>query len=489
MERLEVENLVAELKKAISKEIQKNRYENAFNIISVCAMLLYEANLYYMDEQLEDNIGDIAAHLVQQGCIGADFTPVDDTLLFFDGFGLNNRGLIQIYMNALCKIKKVIYVTFSDRKNEIPDVLRIIEQYKCKSVFIDRTTRINQIVQLDAIVKENKPGHFFLYSLPDDVLATAIMSVYDKRIKTYQINLTDHAFWLGAKHLDVCVDFRPYGAKISHEYRKIPQDKIVLVPYYPVVDLNKSFEGYPFEVKENQKVIFSGGSLYKTLGEGNKYYQIVDYILANYEEAVFWYAGSGDDSELKKIIAKYPHRAFFTNERKDLYQVIEHCYFYLSTYPVCGGLMFQYAARAGKIPVTLKHGNISDDFLIHQSGLGVEFESLDAIYEEIDHLMRDEEYTKTKSERMREAVISVQDFEREVKKLFSNEKSNYSDVIYEHIDTAAFRQIYLDEISETQVNELLARKSTTSLIKYLPIRYMKGVFSKLIQKIKCYGAN
>ena len=52
------------------------------------------------------------------------------------------------------------------------------------------------------------------------------------------------------------------------------------------------------------------------------------------------------EKEMKKIIKKYPNRAYLTPERSDLYQVLKHSVFYLSTYPLCGGLMYQYAAKA-----------------------------------------------------------------------------------------------------------------------------------------------
>ena len=44
---------------------------------------------------------------------------------------------------------------------------------------------------------------------------------------------------------------------------------------------------------------------------------------------------------------------------------LEKSYFYLSTYPICGGLMFQYAASAGKVPVTLKYDeDLTKGFLL-----------------------------------------------------------------------------------------------------------------------------
>lgn len=59
-----------------------------------------------------------------------------DTVLFWDGFGLNVRGLIQIYMKALCKVMKVVYVTYEDRKDQIPDVQDILNEYHAERYYV-----------------------------------------------------------------------------------------------------------------------------------------------------------------------------------------------------------------------------------------------------------------------------------------------------------------------------------------------------------------
>ena len=54
---------------------------------------------------------------------------------------------------------------------------------------------------------------------------------------------------------------------------------------------------------------------------------------------------------------------------------MEKCTLYLNTYPMFGGLMMRYAAMAGKIPITLKHGKDADGILIDQSKRKIEYAS------------------------------------------------------------------------------------------------------------------
>lgn len=475
MKNLYIEKLLNKLENAISDEFSVANYDMALRLISVCASLLYQTNIRYTDDYLEKTLEDISNKLNLYAFNNKDIS--NDTVLFYDGFGLNERGLIQIYLKAICKIKHVIYVTYEDRKDLIPNVDEILDQHGAEKYYIKKNTKsiIDMVMQLNNIVINGRPSQFFFYSVPDDVVATPILYKYKGIIKRNQINLTDHAFWLGAGCCDKCINFRAYGAKISYEYRHIEEERNVVIPFYPVIHRERAFDGFPFEVKSEQKIIFSGGSLYKTLSADNRYYNMVDHILSKYHDVIFWYAGSGDDSKLKKILSKYPKRAFHTEERSDLFQILENSDVYLSTYPLCGGLMFQYAASAGIVPVTLKQSSFSDDFLIEQENIKVVFENEEKLYEELDKLLTDNEYYEIRSKLMKKSVISQQVFEDEVRKLVYGQVSDLFKFKYEHIDSEEFQNLYLDRFSKSDINSLIVRRNTlnTAMVHY-PLEFLMG---------------
>ena len=105
-------HIVDKLKCGIKSEIRKKNYEAALELILNCANILYQTNLYYVDEDLEGYLKEIANKMEILSPIGEK----TDVIFFYDGFGLNSRGLAQIYIKALCQIKKVIYITYEDRK-------------------------------------------------------------------------------------------------------------------------------------------------------------------------------------------------------------------------------------------------------------------------------------------------------------------------------------------------------------------------------------
>lgn len=466
-----VEDIVSDLKKSANKAYEKNKYDEALSLVSICAAVLYQTNIYYRDNDLEGLVEKLAGNVCNRP---NNYQKNENVCLFWDGFGINDRGLAQIYLKALSRTKKIVYVTYEDRKDQIPDLKLILEEDGNKYLFIDRkkSSYSKQIKQLEKIIKDFMPSSFFFYSVPDDVVATPIMYSCEGLFKRVQINLTDHAFWLGAGCIDTCVEFREYGASISIGYRQIEANKIRIIPFYPMLHEERKFLGFPFEVKEGQKVVFSGGALYKTLGANNLYYKVVDRLLQENKNVIFWYAGSGDDSEMKNIIKKYPGRAYLTAERSDLFQVLKHSTFYLSTYPLCGGLMYQYAAKAGKVPVTLVSDEITDGFLLNQKKLHIEFCNVDEMFVEIEKLLNDSSYVKKRENEMINAVISEESFNIKVANIFSDDKINIS---FHYIDTSSFQQWYLDTLTKQDVERTLIRKNAVGVgIKYYPGRFLRG---------------
>lgn len=483
MERNRVIKLVVDFNEKIGRTIENKHYNDALELIYSCAMLLYNTNVYYVNDALEENVQAIANGLFSTEIKRVECDGLEqDTILFYDGVGLDIRGLARIYLEALVRDYNVCYVTYADREGEIPGILQTVRENGGTVFFINRARPVSMIRQLNAVLQKCRAEKFFFYAFPYDVVAPVLMQAYEGILTRYQINLTDHAYWLGARAIDRCIEFRDYGASISSEYRGIPREKIVKLPFYPKVT-PQEFQGFPFPVADGQKVVFSGGSLYKTFGEGNKYYQIVDYILDKHSDVIFWYAGGGDDSELKKCMARHPGRVFHTPERPDLFQILQHVSFYLSTYPICGGLMYQYAAAAGTLPLTLRANEDNDGFLLNQEQMHVIFDTVEELKQEIDRVLTDESYRQSRSAQMQGAVISPEQFSVGLRQILTFDTSP-QEICYRHIDTEAFRANYLVNFTEQDMLWLCVRKETIhAMVRYLPGMALRGILLKLRLKL------
>lgn len=466
--------ILAKCKAEIQRDLDREKIKEALQLTHMASRLLYVENQCFVDEDLESWIRQIAEILAP-----VDQTEFDpETVLFYDGFGYNSRGLAQIYLKALTKTKHVVYICDEQAKDRIPDLLEILSGHSI--VYLKKREHIERIREIAAAIKQYSPSSMFFYSFPEDVDGVVILNAF--KGKRFQINLTDDFFWLGAKAIDTCIEFRDFGASISRHYRGFAESvKIVKIPFYPIIDRERKFQGFPFP-EEGKKVVFSGGGLYKTFSQDHLYYRMVEHILSTHDDTVFWYAGEGDSSEIDKIIRKYPGRAFHTHERSDLFELLRHCCFYLSTYPFSGGLMFQYAAEAGKVPLTLRFGHDPDGFLIHQEELGIMFDSFDEITKEMDRLVDDPDYRKLKERRMEGTVISEEVFNQTVKKLLDDNETGFP-IVENRPDLSEFKKIHMESVSESNYNRIIAREGELAGFRLFPVRYVSGAADRVMKSI------
>lgn len=479
-----VENEYAKCKRIIDKTISNSQHEKSIAAISIAGFLLYSWNQKYADDYLEDALQKVAISTITPAM--KELLPEKGVVLFYDGFGYDTRGLAQLYLKALATSGyKVIYIIPKSMEGQQPAIDRIISNSRIIKEHYSTYNYMKKMSDLQKLICVYRPAKAFLYTYPSDAVGIIVFSQM-RNTTRYLINLTDHAFWLGTKAVDYCVEFRNYGASISHYYRNIPSEKIVLLPFYPVFDKDVEFKGFPFN-SEGKQIIFSGGALYKTIDEHHTYYRIVDSILASNQETVFVYAGSGENPELTRIIKKYPKRAYQIDERSDLYQVLKHSTLYLNTYPLLGGLMTQYAAIAGRIPITLTYDDSGDGLLINQHEREICYETVDDLLLDVNKLLADEQYLHTREKKLEGAVITPEAFQSEIMDLLNNGHTSFRLELAE-VNTVKFRADYIDRFQISEFRMKTASICNTCLFleykeSYL-LKITSGGISKIVQAIR-----
>lgn len=476
----DVNNTVKKMLNKASRMIEKKQIECALATISACATMQYEYNQNYVDEFSEKLLKQIYDIIFEENKLKSEGSN-EETVLFYDSFGFDTRGLALIYLKAIArKGYKIVYVTNEKAIGNQPEIDKVLQGCDVKKVYISmNTSYLLWIDKLCDIFNEYRPSVSFLYTTPSDVAGVLVFEYFKGRTIRFQINLTDHAFWLGKYAFDYCVEFRNVGSSVSYNYRGIDKEKIILLPYYANIDDTIPFEGFPFEI-EDHRVLFSGGSLYKTLGDKEKrYYRIVEHILSVHDDIIFVYAGSGDDTEIKKLQEKYLNRVYHIAERKDLYQVMRHSVLYLNTYPMCGGLMMCYAATAGKIPVTLRHYNDADGILLNQEKISIQYDDINELMSDVDMLLSDKKYLKEREKKLDGCVVSEEDFESNVDMLIQSNTTSY-EVNVDKIDTSEFIKEYLTRFDyKKTVSNSVARKINKSLLFAFPKLFICSCLYKI----------
>ena len=97
--------ILAKCKAEIQRDLDREKIKEALQLTHMASRLLYVENQCFVDEDLESWIRQIAEILAP-----VDQTEFDpETVLFYDGFGYNSRGLAQIYLKALTKTMWYIF--------------------------------------------------------------------------------------------------------------------------------------------------------------------------------------------------------------------------------------------------------------------------------------------------------------------------------------------------------------------------------------------
>ena len=476
--------IIDKLNKIADREIEKGDYDLALNSIALSADILYKYNQYYTDDDLESMLQRISEKMVKPKYFSNYSQISNNTIVFYDGFGVDRRGIAIIMCKAILENDyKLIYVSPIENKDKQPALFKelrgkdvVFEYYERDGSFISRVDSLSQVFL------KHYPKLAFFYTTPSDVSGCCVFNALEGLVFRYQIDLTDHAFWLGVNAFDMCNGGRPFSASIQHYYRRIPKEKLTMLDASLFVD-DCEFQGLPFD--ESNRFVFSGGQLYKTLGdENNTYYKIVDHILDNHPDVLFLYAGSGDDTKLREVSERYPHRVFHLNERPDFYQIIQKCTIYLNTYPMFGGLMMRYAALAGKLPITLKHDNDSDGILIDQETRGIEYCNYEELIEDLDKLLDDEQYLHKREEKLIGSVVTDECFVRNIRLMIEEHRTEFPISKIEKVNTEEFRKEFFDRFKYKDIYFSIAKRRNHRLFRYFPIEYSKGVYYKIFDKIK-----
>ena len=443
------------------KAVQYGNFDKACMAGRISAEIQYQWNQTYVDENLEKCITIMAQ---KKKTIIKNYQIKDGVILFYDGFGLDTRGLALIYVKALCDLGyTVVYVVPENARHRQPEIQRVTAGKEITFCYLQNSLGNRHIDDILQIFVKYQPEIAFFYTWPADIEACVAFEVMEGKVKRYQINLTDHAFWLGRDAFDYCVEFREYGACVSYLYRKIPEGKICLLHYYPYFDKDIPFKGLPFEVK-NRPILFSGGSLYKTFDDKGTYYEIVEKIMQRHDDLLFVYAGNGDRSGLKKLQEKLSGRVYPIDERKDLYAVMQQCTLYLNTYPMIGGLMTQYAAIAGRLPLTLVNcqENSLDGLLLNHENINIEFNNKDDLIDEADKLLSDDNYRWQMESKLENSVVDESKFKQELSRLLKSGKTDFSFEL-RNIDTSEFRKSYIHRFNMNNLATAIINKKTTAI--------------------------
>ena len=324
-------------KSKIEKKILTHDYKSAIQFLKLFARMAYRYNLFYTDEEAEQFVSIISNALIGKKQI----KQKTNKIVFYDSFAIDNRGLTHQYLRAIFSWdSELLFITHADIQ---PDVLNELKEYPKTQILFYDESNINTFRDVVDRIVDFAPEKVLLHFSPWDIAGFCIFNSLEN-VDRFLINLTDHAFWLGKSSCDYVLEFRAYGSYLSVAERKIPIQKLLLQPYYPIIS-KSPFAGFPFD-KGNLVIAFAGSNFYKIAGRDNTFLKLIKEVLNQNPNVIFVLAGNGNRLPIEKFIEqnKFENRFYLLGNRRDISSMIVSIDIYVNTFPLIGGLMSQYAA-------------------------------------------------------------------------------------------------------------------------------------------------
>ena len=382
---------------------------------------------------------------------------------------MDNKGLTQQYIRAFMSMGvEFLYISVECIRSKCSDIIKELEGYDKAKILLFEKSEYDFLRKSELILSEigrYKPTKIFLHLMPWDVVSLMVTHSI-QGVTKYNINLTDHAFWLGTSFIDYNFEFRAHGRTISLEKRGLKEEQLLYLPFYPILSKDKvCFQGFPSQT-QNKIVIFTGGAYYKMFGFNNIFFKIIDSLLDLSKEAIVLIAGGGDKYMMNKQLSqlKNKQRVLLIGNRKDINEVFKACDIYLDTYPIRGGLMEQYASLNAKSILAYSDFQVFGDnqeMLLQNLGNGVcGYNDWNSFIEYAGKLLNDVYYRKEEGYRNEQLVPSVEAF-----------NSIFFQLITTHINVYEWKKITIkyNKIKELylEVENMHTHAATKELIKSL----------------------
>lgn len=430
-----IQSLFIKFKRKAQNSLARERYDSCLKYLNAATRTAYTFYIGFTDEEIETMLKQLSGHVQKRETFEGK-----PRCVFYDTFSQDAQGLTMQYVDAIIAAGwEMLYIT--EFGLEDPRSIRLkqtLNDYpKAKVLSVPRNlSGMNKAQFVYDTIMDYAPDKVFMHIHPSAVEAVTAFYALPKEITKYQINLTDHTYWVGAGCVDYSFEFRNYGASLSVGRRGVPRDRVLLMPYYPMMKATE-FAGFPKEAEGKVK-IFSGASFYKIMDENDTFFKLNKAILDANPNAVTLFAGGGDMEMLKGFIEKYGLQGRFIpiGQRNDIFECYKHSDIYLSSYPQFGALMAQFAAHAS-LPI-LAYANsksgIVEEVICQKHKESITFTDVDALVTESVRLVNDQEYRKQRGQAMRDCVINVVEFNHSFQESVATGKSQYPMDIDENVE-------------------------------------------------------
>lgn len=429
----QVRKTYARIREEWRRDLERRDYAAVWSDIDTFADVALHVNDRLRDDEIEQLLRRTAAEALRgEEAEGGDRLPEalnPRRVVFYDQMG-STVCLVQQYLRGLLAAGYEVLYVFESCYLHLSPRLRSEVEERCAATCIHDGYAPRRAVEVARAIRQaivdfgaskiviHSPAHgaagaAVLYSLPG--------------LERYRIVPGDHHFYVGIDCIDRFFEFRDFGVKTAVEERKIPIEKIVKLPFYPLIDTSDAFCGFPREAEGKVK-IFAGGNEYKFHGS-EWFFDTCEWLLNRFPEAVILLSGA-KSRRMKRFVARrgLKGRCLLLGYRTDFAECVRRSDLLLDSYPFPGGLVCQTAARFG-IPIL---SYTTPDDALNRSVRGllgaeevdspVSFEDDEAFRSYVGRMIADGAFRREEGRRMQRLLQTGERFNRELAAVLAGEE-------------------------------------------------------------------
>ena len=138
----------------------------------------------------------------------------------------------------------------------------------------------------------------------------------------------------------------------------------------------------------------------------------------------------------------------------------------------------QYAAYAGRIPITLKHNSDSDGLLLNQENAQIEYDSFESLVDDVDRLLDDQAYRAKREALLKGAVVSEAQFAENLRMLIEAQVTDFQ-YQFRCFSTKKFQEEFLARFNLGKAKEFILNRRNYKLVLDMP-----SLIPALVKKIR-----
>lgn len=405
----------------------KKEFEKSLRFFKFAATLAWKYPILFdfVDDDLELELQKISRILIGNKNDDNFSNYCENRVVLYSGQIVDKGALTEQYLHHFVEHGYEVLLVVPDISKTVrgKGIVKYIDSQPSVTLFVPKSKILcDKIIEIRSKIVKFNPSKLFLHFMPNDV--EGYCAIYGIKQTKFYIVHNDHTFWLGKGCSDYFIEFRDFGVSLSYYRRKIHIKRLLQIPFYPIVDSAKEFQGFPFN-RQGKVVGVSGANLYKySLDKELKFFHIIKELIWENKDFIFCLCGWGDDTFVKKFLFenKLEDRFYFLGRRDDFSEVVANSDILFESYPLKGGLV-ALSASIHRIPII----GIADDNT--PAGSLEDFLSIDNYNQpnniqkfklEADKLIKDKNYRNNLGLICSNNKFNKNDFTYSIQKLLNN---------------------------------------------------------------------